>query len=199
MRRLVIAIDCDDVVVPTTPFFIAAYNKQYGTDVKFEQAHIEGDDIWGVPHSVMLDRFAEMIESEAYRQLGPSAEEAAILTELSTQHELHLVTARKDSQRLVTQELLELQLPGVFSSMEFVGWTGSKGEVCQRIHADVLIDDNARHLHNAIEQGLPRGGAILFGDYPWNATDASHDDLTQCADWPAVKATINELATQEKA
>ncbi|MFZ1301534.1 MAG: hypothetical protein WAQ27_03080 [Candidatus Microsaccharimonas sp.] len=198
MKRLVIAVDCDDVLVPTTPFFVEYYNQKYGTNVALAEAHIDSDDIWGVSHDEMLERFGELMLTDAYRTLGPSEVEVAVLTELAKHHELHLVTARKEHERQATQEMLDTQLPGVFTSMEFVGWNGSKGEVCKQLGADVLVDDSSRHLHNAIELGLSRTGAILFGDYAWNETSHSHDDLTHCADWPAVKKVIDALASQDE-
>lgn len=194
MRRLVIAVDCDDVLVPTTPFFVSHYNQRYGTNVQLADSHTESDDIWGVSHAQMLERFAEVMQTDEYRKLGPSAEEAAILRELAQDHELHLVTARKEEERAFTKQLLDTQLPGVFTSMEFVGWRGSKGVICQSVNADVLVDDNARHLRDALECGLPAGGALLFGNYAWNKTAGESEDLFVCTDWRAVKDRIDEIA-----
>lgn len=194
MKRLVIAVDCDDVLVRTTPWFVEKYNQLYGTAVTLADSHSDSDEIWGVPHAEMLKRFAEMIETDEYKQLGPTEDEVAVLTYLAQHHELHLVTARKESERAATQAMLERDLPGMFASMEFVGWQGSKGDICTRIGADVLIDDNARHLHNAITQGLPAGGALLFGEYPWNVDSSNHTDLKQCRTWDDVKRAVDTLA-----
>ena len=194
MRRLVIAIDCDDVLVRTTPFFVDSYNQKYGTNVPLDLAHVDDETLWGVPHSEMLDRFAQMIDTEEYRALGLSPAQAAVLKQLAEHHELHVVTARKEHERALTQAMLDRDVPGIFTSMEFVGWGGSKGDVCHRIGADVLIDDNASHLYDAIHKGLPHGGALLFGAYPWNEADQSHQDVRHCIDWPDVKMAIDALA-----
>lgn len=197
MRRLVIAVDCDDVLVRTTPFFVETYNRLYGTNATLEQAHDSSFEIWQADEELQLERWADMIHADGYRELGIDPTEATVLRELAKHHELHLVTARKEHEREFTQELLDRELPGVFTSMEFVGWYGSKGEVCRRIGADVLIDDNARHLHDALATGLPAGGALLFGDYPWNVDSSTHDDLVHCLDWPSVQKTIDQLASKE--
>ncbi len=194
MRRLVIAIDCDDVLVATTPFFIGEYNKAYGTNVQLSQAHVMTEDLWGAPVDEVIVRIDAFMNTDAYRALGPSPEEVRVLKELAQNHSLHLVTARKETERELTQAMLDRDLKDVFVSIDLVGWQGSKGEVCARIGADVLIDDSARHLHDAMKNGLSKDGAILFGDYPWNAADSDHEDLTTCADWPAVKQVINTLA-----
>lgn len=197
MKRLVIAIDCDDVLVRTTPWFVEKYNELYGTSVTLEQSHTDSDEIWGATHAEMLTRFAQMIETDEYKELGPTEDEVAVLKYLSHNHELHLVTARQESERLSTQAMLDRDLSNIFTSMEFVGWRGSKGDICKRIKADILVDDNARHLLNAIEQGLPEGGALLFGDYPWNADDSNNVNLTHCYSWSDVKAAIDKRADQE--
>jgi 5'(3')-deoxyribonucleotidase len=190
MRRLVIAVDCDDVLVATTPFLVDAYNRLYGTKATLAQSHDSAFEIWQADEALQIERWGKLIEVDGYRNLGPSPEEARILHELAMRHELHLVTARQEEERAFTQEMLDRELSGVFISMEFVGWGGSKGEVCRRIGADVLIDDNASHLHNAIKAGVPKSGVILFGSYPWNLNDSTNSDLTHCLDWSAVLTAI---------
>lgn len=194
MRRLIIAIDCDDVLVATTPFFIDAYNREYGTAITLADANNESPELWQADTEEIARRLAALTETEAYRMLGPVPEEVAVLRELSKHHELRLVTARKEQEREMTQAMLDRDLAGVFTSMEFVGWTGSKGEVCKRLGADVLVDDNVRHLKNAIELGLPTQGALLFGDYEWNAVDHAVEGLTRCGSWQDVHRAIDVIA-----
>lgn len=197
-KRLIIAVDCDDVLVLTTPFLVDAYNKTYGTHATLAEAPDASAAAWMDEPDVVIKQWAALCETYDYKLLGPDPEEAIILRELAKHHELHLITARKPEERTFTQQMLERELKGVFTSMEFVGLTGSKGEVCKRIHADVLIDDNASHLHDAIENGMAKSGAILFGDYPWNEADNSHENLTHCYDWNAVKKVIDELALNDR-
>lgn len=197
MKRLIIAVDCDDVLIRTTPFFINAYNRKYGTSVTLEQAHnVDDKKLWGVDKETLEGRLAELMETDEYKSLRPSREEGAILTELSKHHELHVITARRAHERELTQLMLDTYLPNVFTSLELVGFTGSKGEVCERIHADVLIDDNARHIEDAIQHGLPAQGGILFGDYPWNTQPDPSTGLTECHSWSDVEEEINNLARQ---
>jgi len=195
MKRLVIAGDCDDVLVRTTPFFVNAYNEKYGTNVLLADARDGTAPSWGgLDDAVIIKRWEQLMETDGYKGLRPDPLEVLLLHELANHHELHLVTARKEHEREFTRTMLDTALEGVFTSMEFVGWEGSKGEVCKRLGADVLIDDNASHLHDALAYGLPVGGAILFGDYSWNSTSHMHDELVHCLDWPGVKKVIDEIA-----
>ena len=102
MRRLVIAIDCDDVLMATTPYFIDAYNAKYGTSVKIETSHIDGEEVWGVNREVQFERLDELTKTEDYFNITPTAEEVAVLNELSESHSLHLVTARKPEELELT-------------------------------------------------------------------------------------------------
>jgi 5'(3')-deoxyribonucleotidase len=195
MKRLVIAVDCDDVLVATTPYFIAAYNTKFGTNITLENAHNGNEELWQATAELQVQRLDELTLTKEYLEIAPGSEEISVLKELSKVHSLHLVTARKPEELQRTQYMIDRNLPGVFTSIDLVGWAGSKGEVCRRIGADVLIDDSARHLHDAIEhQGLSKGGAILFGKYPWNEADSSHESLTHCYDWAGVKWAVDSLA-----
>src|SRR5688572_2869352 len=128
MKRLVIAVDCDDVLVRTTPFFLDAYNAKYGTSVTLAETQDEHLPSWNAAPEVVNQRWVGLMDTDGYRQLGPDPEVATILRELAKHHELHLITARMEEEREFTAEMLERELKGVFTSMEFVGWTGSKGE-----------------------------------------------------------------------
>lgn len=196
MRKLVIAVDCDDVLVRTTPYFVDAYNRMYSTNVTLAKAHYDDEDIWKTDRATLESRFAELMKTKEYKELRPSDEEVRVLTELSESHELHVITARREYERELTQFMIDTYLPNVFLSLELVGYSGSKGQVCERINAEVLIDDNLRHLEDAIKYGLPQRGAILFGDYPWNTELASLVGFKRCTSWVDAQKEIDELARQ---
>ena len=77
--------------------------------------------------------------------------------------------------------------------MKFVGWEGSKGDVCRALRADVLIDDNFRHLVSARDCGV--GGLLWFGDYPWQTEDLGDMPTVRCRDWREVEAEIERIAS----
>ncbi len=194
MKRLVIAVDCDDVLVSTTQYFIDAYNKAHGTSIPIDKAHDESHESWEADRELQVARLDALMRTEEFSKLGPGPAEAKIIREISKKHALHLVTARKEEEHELTQAMIERDLPEVFMSLDFVGWTGSKGEVCKRIGADVLIDDSVRHLNDAIKNGLPKHGAILFGNYEWNKNSDVDNDLKRCHSWDEVLEYINELS-----
>ncbi len=194
-KQLVIAVDCDDVLVATTPFFISAYNARYGTSIALKDAHNYSYKSWGANPELQMQRLDELTFTDEYKALGPTEDEAETLNRLSDYHALHLITARKPEEEGLTQAMIDRDLPDVFESLDFVGWTGSKGEVCKRIGADILIDDSVRHLRDALTWGLPKGHAILFGEYPWNEVDeGALKGIRRCKTWKEVEQAVSEIA-----
>ena len=193
MKRLVIAVDCDDVLVSTAPYFVDTYNNTYGTSGTLEYAHSPDPSVWGASEEVIIERWYGMTRTDGYKGLSPDPYEVKVLRNLAKIHELHLVTARREEEREFTQTMLDKHLDGVFTSMKFVGWEGSKGDICRALRADVLIDDNFRHLVSARDCGV--SGLLWFGDYPWQTEDLSDMPIVRCRDWREVEAEIERIAS----
>lgn len=181
MRRLIIAVDCDDVLVASTELIVTQYNKQYGTAISLDSAHDHGVELWNADDKkTVIDRITAI---QIAHKPTPLKAAVDILRSLARQHELHMITARPIEAELVTLELIKDEFDGVFTSIEHVGHEGSKGEVCGRIQADVLIDDNLRHLEDALGYGVSK--VLWFGDYPWQKQDLPAG-VERCRDWVQV-------------
>lgn len=194
-KRLIIAIDCDDVLIETTEYIVDVYNQQYDTLVALDKSHDQNNEQWRVPDGTLLiQRFNEIQSTEAYARLVPMPEALRVVKQLARDHELHLVTARDGSIEAITEAMLDEYLPGCFTSMEHVGRDRSKGEVCQQLKADILIDDSIRNLLSALEYGLPAGGALHFGEYAWNRVEPLPEGVVTCFDWEAVEREVERIA-----
>lgn len=193
MRRLVIAIDCDDVLLPSTPELIRMYNAQYGTHVSLEGAHTADNPAWEADARDARRRIFDLQHSTQYGEIVPYNDAIAACSRLAQAHELHLVTARPDELTRVTERMLKQYFGDVFSSIEHVGLDASKGEVCRRIAADVLIDDNLKHLEDAQNCSVPY--TLWFGDYPWNQQVHDRTGIHRCGDWSAVEQEIDRIAS----
>ncbi len=195
-RRLIIAIDCDDVLISTTPYLVDEYNRLYKTHVTIGGSHDSGSGAWGSEDKkVILGRLTDIQASKEYAVLQPFDDAISAVRRLAAHHELHLVTARDEAITEVTMTMLNDYLHKCFMSVEHVGDGGlSKGEVCKRLHADILIDDNVKHLTSALEHGLTLGGALHFGDYPWNRSEASPEGVVRCDNWDEVEQKVAEIA-----
>ena len=88
--------------------------------------------------------------------------------------------------------MLDKYFSGCFQGVEHVGAHKSKGEVCKKIRADVMVDDNIKHLMSAAEVGV--GKLIWFGYYPWQNNGDFVTGIVRCGDWLDVRREIEAYA-----
>ena len=192
MSRLVIAIDCDDVLITASAYVVSTYNQRYGTNVLLEHAHISGNDEWQADRGEVFRRLSEIQHSNDYARIAPPADAIEVVRRLSKRHELHLVTARPRGVIAVTERMLDRYFPKCFSSVNHLGPDQSKGNMCTVLQADVLVDDNLRHLRTAKECGVQ--GRLWFGEYPWQIEDDPTVYTKHVKNWYEVEAEIEQIA-----
>ncbi len=195
MKRLVIAVDCDDVLLPATEACVRIYNATHGTKVRLEEAH-QGDSLaWQAERGEVLRRFSELQRSDDFANIPPFDEAVQTCMRLAKHHDLYVVTARNPDVMPVTLAMLDRYFPGVFNQMEHVGLDGNKGDVCQRLQADVLIDDSYKHIEAARNCGVKN--LLWFGEYIWQDTVTEPPEgILRCASWREVEAEIERIATR---
>lgn len=194
-RRLIIAIDCDDVLVPSTHAIVDEYNRRYGTQVSYERSHETGNEEWGVSREEAKHRIHDIQLSEEYAAIEPFTDAVNAVSRLADLHELHLVTARDGKLLKVTVSMIDKFFPGSFTSLEHVGFDGTKGEICSSLMADVLIDDNLKQLQHARECGV--GRLLWFGGYPWNNSPDIPAGIVRCPDWAHVERYIEKITSSD--
>jgi uncharacterized HAD superfamily protein len=183
--KKVIAIDYDDVIVPSAPIIVRSYNEKYGTNVQLKDFYYDDPRSWGSSDtSTVNQRVGDYLMSEEYQATLPFTEAIDALRLLSEQHELHIVTGRTDYLADVTKNMLNKYLPGIFRSVEFTNFFGqnrrSKAEVCQALDADLLIDDHLHHAQVVADCGID---VLLFGDYPWNQAKQLPANIRRVSGW----------------
>lgn len=192
MKRLVIAVDCDDVLVDTTERLTHEYNERFSTSAQVKNAFRLGLPEWGAERDIVLGRFCEIYMSQKFRAFAPRPDAREVIARLSRDHELHLVTARFVGLELVTLQMINEYFASCFKEINHVG-DASKGELCRAFQSDVLIDDNAKHLKDAKNCGV--GSTIWFGEYPWQEHDSDFVDYTaRCKDWYEAEREIDRIA-----
>lgn len=194
MERLVIAIDCDDVLLPSQEHILGQYNMRWSTNVLLEGAYDANNDAWKADAATIAERIYEIQQSKEYGEIVPFSDAIEVCHRLAAEHELHLVTARPNKIMPVTTTMLERYFDGIFTEVEHIGLGSSKGDVCYRLGASMLIDDNASHLKTASQSGVPH--LLWFGDYPWQNGGAEGIDIKHCRDWYEVEAEIGRIATR---
>lgn len=202
MRRLVIAIDCDDVLIPTAEAIINDYNDRFGTSLELKDMYQPATlQTWGTDdNDVAIERVYDFLRSDAHASIMPEPEAIFAIKELAGRHELHLVTGRASFLEELTRGMLEQYFGGCFKSIEHTNFIvsstniatrRSKGDVCRAIGASLLIDDHVQHGHSVLDAELER--VIVFGDYPWNRGEPLVEGMVRCNEWPAVLKEVERL------
>lgn len=199
VRRLIIAVDCDDVLLPTAPAIIEAYNDTYGTSLDLTDFYSKDPKKWDVVDiREASDRVGMFLLSDN-ADIAPEDSTIQAIQDLSRNHELHLVTGRNQSLEGLTVDMINRYFAGCFTSIELTNFYDdnrrrTKGEVCQELNADILVDDHIEHINSVLESGLKE--VIVFGDYPWNQVETLPAGAKRCRDWQEVSGEIERIAKQ---
>ncbi|HJQ09334.1 MAG TPA: hypothetical protein VJ836_07690 [Candidatus Saccharimonadales bacterium] len=185
MKKLKIAVDCDDVIVPTAPLILKHYNKTYGTKIALKDFYSNDLAVWDTPdNATAIQRVEAYIATDEYQRAEPFLEAVRVTRALSQYHELHMVTGRPSFLLKATENMLAQHFPDIFQSIEFTHFFGiksrSKAEVCRELGIDLLIDD---HLHHALVVGACGIDVLLFGNYPWNQSASLPANVRRVPDW----------------
>ena len=201
LRKLTIAIDCDDVIVPTSSVLLNAYNRRHGTRIGLESFY--SDSLWGAdtPEEGTW-RVDQLLQEGVTAKVLPTPEAVEYIHRLSKDgHELHVVTGRQNYQEAETHRLLAEHFPGVFASVEHtnmyasghaVALKRSKGAVCRSLGADMLVDDHIYHSREVLRYGVKN--AVVFGDYPWNISESLEAGMARCASWASTYLEVVRIA-----
>ncbi len=204
MRKLIIAIDCDDVLIDSSARIVERYNAKYGTSI--DASHMYREDLdWGAgSHEAAIERMNTLLEEDRILDsLIPSEETISAVRALASQHELHLVTGRQTYLEPSTRALLDTYFSGCFTSIEHTNYIASaasleprrsKGEVCAQLRADILIDDHVSHGKSVLSHGVRE--VLLFGDYAWNKTDDDIPGITRCHNWQEVLQNVETIGSE---
>lgn len=195
-KRLVIAIDCDNVLIDASEYLVEIYNRTYGTSVQLQNAYVSGNTEWQADRDEVLRRIYAIQMTDDFAAIEPEDSTVKAVEHLAGDHELHLVTARDSTVMSVTQQMVDTYFPGCFASIEHVGADASKGDICARIGAHVMIDDNVGHLETASENGV--GLLIWFGKYAWQEAQKERAQslagLRSCRNWQDVVGVVGDYA-----
>ncbi|QQG51243.1 MAG: hypothetical protein HZB75_01935 [Candidatus Saccharibacteria bacterium] len=192
MTKLIIAIDCDDVIVGSAPYILQHYNTTYGTNLDISDFYSEDLTLWGTTsRAEAIKRVDDYLMTDEYQQLPPFREAIDVARELAKHYELHVVTGRADFLAPATEAMLEQYFPDIFTSVEYTNFftetPRSKATVCQDIGASILIDDHLHHAKVVAECGVR---VLLFGNYSWNQADTLPANIERVESWTDIKKLL---------
>jgi len=148
--------------------------------------------MWKAPsRDEAIRRVEEYLKTPGYQTIPPFEETVRTIKKLAEYHELHVVTGRTEFLSVATEAMLAQYFPDIFTSIEYMGmFSGhnlSKGDVCEQIRADLLIDDHMMHAEQVAAKGIQ---VLLFGEYPWNQGKILSPHITRVRDWAEVEKVL---------
>lgn len=180
-----IGVDIDGVVADSYSYWLGELNKHYDKDIKAIYQY-EMHLIFDVPWEDMNKFFNDNVERLF---IGPSPMPGARhgLELLQQEHEIVLVTARREVEEEITLRWLKLhQIP--YNQLFVVG-DRSKAEICLEQVIDIFIEDYAVNAKLIAEVGCP----VLLFDAPYNRVDLPKG-VQRCYNWGQVVQKIRGYA-----
>jgi uncharacterized HAD superfamily protein len=190
MKKPIISVDIDDVLVPHVEDLISWHNKEYGTKMDLVHYHSKNPKDWGSKTiEEAIKRVQRFFTTPDLLDAKPMEDAASALSSLSENYTLIVITSRDNIIEDVTNNWLSRHFPEIFKEAHFTarfnleGKSGKKSAVALNAKAEYLIDDTLENALDAAEAGIK---VLLFGDYPWNQLKELPGGVTRVKDWRGV-------------
>lgn len=194
MKRRVLAVDCDDVLVLWTKRLAVWHNETYGTSLQYSDYFTYPDfrTVWGVSQEEAVYRVNEFARLGHLDRLEVTDGAREALESLSRIYEPHVVTARSSTQENITRRHIGRHFPDIFSNVHFASHNDAdrrcKGDICRELNAYCIIDDSLDNIlacSNVVEI------ALLF-DAPWNQNVLLPHNCQRVVSWVDVSKILSE-------
>lgn len=167
---MLIAVDVDDVLFPSTPVLFRWHNQRYGS--KLTPGHRTSfylERVWGGNQAEAILKVGEFYDTVSLVEFSPIPGAQEVLTTLRKKHELIAVSARFRRHADLTRQWLDAHFKGYFSQVVLTSYGEPdaipKAHVCRDLEVGCLIDD---HIDHATECAALGTLAVVFGEYAWN-------------------------------
>ena len=190
MTKPVLAIDIDDVLYPFSKHFLMYANEKLGQNKTLtDMVSYRLDTLYSVSYLEIIDLLKDFMNEAFIMDLEPLPDSVAAIKLLHKQYDLQIITARLSAYREITERWIDKYFPNLFSDMHYCDYYAlspknssktTKLEVCKKIGARCLIDDNPDNVAQAMSGGVM---GILFGEYAWHSELPEDCHPTRMASW----------------
>jgi uncharacterized HAD superfamily protein len=200
VKKIVIAVDLDDVPWEFNAAFVVWHNQRYGTNFTYADLYtFNMSELYQETHEEMVHR-VHLFVTEAHHTIKAAPHAPKVLKGLSQLFDLQAVTSRAESVRQVTEDHIRLLEIDIFSRHHFTNGFSQPGvhkkrtklEVCREIGAVVLIEDAIENAESVAEGGIP----VLMPIHPWNRT-FTHPLVTKFTSWKEIPNLTEKLLSQQ--
>lgn len=190
---MIIALDMDDILCNTQEIFIKFYNDTYNDNLDFDDFdEYEISDIKNISKEKGAQILEEFDKSDYFNMIEPLKNSQKVVSELSENHKLIIITARTSKVEDQTKKWVKKYFPDIkkifFVSDNYLTHTRKKSNVCKDIGADVIIEDKKKFAIDCSNNGTK----VLLFDYPWNRKIKESDKIIRIKSWDDVLGKLSD-------
>lgn len=191
-----IGIDLDEVLCDFLKGLVEFHNYVYRTSLSFDDFFsYEFWKVWGGDVESTKDKMFKFYETSFFDNLKPIKGAVEGVKKLSENHELFVITARQEIIKDKTKVWLDKYFGDVFEDVFVVnhlarsGVSRSKGDVCDELSIDVMIDDSFVYALDCVRSYR----FVLLFDNPWNAREVLPEGIVRVKSWDECVSFIESL------
>lgn len=179
MVKMKLGIDIDGVIVDTIRFCSEEFTNHFGYPVSCELIAHRFDDIKGG------HEFLEENKEYLLCTMKPSEEAVQAVNALSREHDIYLISSRRQS--VYEPTLNWLNKHEVAFKKLFLTSGMSKLTICKQLGIELFIEDSAVNASELAQYGIP----VILYKTEYNIK-AKHDLIVHCENWDEILKTVEE-------
>ena len=169
-----IGFDYDDVLVEHIPAVIKFHNDTYQTSLTQKDFHsYKFWEVWGGTKQQAIDKIHKHYNSQYFLDTEPVIGAQQIITNLSKNNSLEIITARQKEIEQQTHNCVQKHYPNQFDKIHIVNHYSNdnskpltKRDVCDENQIELLVEDSLDHAVTCVTSNRD----IVLINKPWNQT-----------------------------
>ena len=191
-----LVFDCDDVLADFTASLGEAYNQKYGTVYRQEDFGPDPTHWKELLGPDAMERMYTLFDNGEYaKNLKPVLGSVETIRALhAAGDELFVVTSRNGLSLDITPNWLKQMHGPVFQDVIYAKLTPdderpTKGEICQRLNPDAVVDDLTRHVADISSRGIP----CMLYDQRWNRDYGGNGLVTRVVGHEGIREYVERM------
>ncbi len=165
-----IGIDIDNTIAPTFKTIIKYMNEKYKTKKKSKHSKKpSGYDLFHSNFNSFYNDWIEFTVSKDHEEMKPIKGSIKIIKNLSEKHEIYIITARANTQKIPTILWIDKHYKNKIKEVLFLNYSENnnqkpiytKGDLCTKFDIDLIIEDDITHVYEILEK-KPNTIVFLF-------------------------------------
>jgi len=187
-----IGIDLDEVLADFNSGLIEWHNQKYNTSLQSKDfTSYFFNRVWGGTIEEAIQKVSDFHYSNYFRKLAPIKNSVDVISILSRENDLFVITSRPDFIQEETNRWInsffEKKFKGIFYSSNHYSKATNSGktklQICRDLGVSVLIDDSLNYISQC---AFTEVKGLLFGNYPWNQNGNLPANIFRTNNWKEV-------------